>query len=378
MKKIFINGGKSEVTLISNCFLDEYMAGANGEFVKVYLYILRCMNTPDCSFSISLIADKLEHTEKDVIRALNYWAGLGIIGITYINDEIDSIMLYDLSTKNDNNLKDSNKTLSEAPKKNMSEELEDIKILKSKSQPVKEAEFIIEESEKIQSKYPKKELSNEELKGLLGNEDVKMILYIAQTYLGKTLNSSETNTILYFYNDLKFSTELIEYLIEYCVSNNHRAFRYIEKVAIDWAEEGIDSVSKAKEYTSSFSGNYYPVLKAFGLSGRNPAEVEKAFIVKWTDEYGFDTDIIVDACNRTINAIQKPSFQYADSILQRWYKKGVKSVDDLKSIDDEHEKNKTQKTGKEQTIAAPKTNFNNFQQRTYDYDEMERMLLSRK
>ena len=40
-------------TIISNRFIDEYMINANGEFVKIYLYLLRCMNSPDCSFSIS-------------------------------------------------------------------------------------------------------------------------------------------------------------------------------------------------------------------------------------------------------------------------------------------------------------------------------------
>ena len=49
------------------------MADADGEYVKIYLYLLRCMNTPEESFSISGMADKFEHTEKDIKRALAYW-----------------------------------------------------------------------------------------------------------------------------------------------------------------------------------------------------------------------------------------------------------------------------------------------------------------
>ena len=30
------------VTLIDNSFIDHYMADANGEFVKIYLYLVRC------------------------------------------------------------------------------------------------------------------------------------------------------------------------------------------------------------------------------------------------------------------------------------------------------------------------------------------------
>ena len=57
-------------TLVSDLFLDEYMPSANGEYVKVYLYLLRCLKSDVQDLSISLIADKFEHTENDVRRAL--------------------------------------------------------------------------------------------------------------------------------------------------------------------------------------------------------------------------------------------------------------------------------------------------------------------
>ena len=63
---------KSTVTCVSNTFIDEYMADANGEFVKIYLYLLRCINAAE-NFSISKMADKFDHTEKDIKRALKYW-----------------------------------------------------------------------------------------------------------------------------------------------------------------------------------------------------------------------------------------------------------------------------------------------------------------
>ena len=60
-------------TYVPNTFIDKYMTHADGEFVKIYLYLLRCMNSPDTPFSISGTADKFDHTEKDVRRALKYW-----------------------------------------------------------------------------------------------------------------------------------------------------------------------------------------------------------------------------------------------------------------------------------------------------------------
>ena len=47
---------QTSATSVSNIFIDEYMSDANGEFVKIYLYLLRLMNAPQASFSISSIA----------------------------------------------------------------------------------------------------------------------------------------------------------------------------------------------------------------------------------------------------------------------------------------------------------------------------------
>ena len=74
-------------TSVSNTFIDEYMSDANGEFVKIYLYLLRLMNAPQASFSISSIADKFEHTEKDVKRALAYWERMHLLQLEYDNDK---------------------------------------------------------------------------------------------------------------------------------------------------------------------------------------------------------------------------------------------------------------------------------------------------
>lgn len=365
MNNIILQTSEPDVTVISNQFLDNYMVNANGEFVKVYLYLLRCLSKPNLNLTTTTIADALEHTEKDIIRALKYWDGQGVLTVTFKNNkEVSSIKINQLF---------SNGTITDT--------ISTRETAVSISPTLEAVQEIISSSEKSEAlkNDSKHELPKNELEKLLNNEDIKFLLYIAQTYIGKPLNSTDTNTILYFYNELNFSTELIEYLIEYCVSNSHRSMRYIEKVALDWAKENITTVDEAKEYASSYSYNFYPVLKAFGLSNRNPAAVEKAFIVKWTDEYGFNMDLIVDACNRTINTIQKPSFQYADSILQRWLKKGVKSINDLKSIDDEHDKIKDSKAARPQAGNTPaKTTFNNFPQRTYDYDAVERMLLQKK
>ena len=371
MEKIVLEKSPlADVTLISNLFLDKYMLKANGEYVKVYLYILRCSTIPGADLSVDSIADALELTGADVTRALRYWEQAGILGLELSKNSIISrIVIKDL--RNDLPI-----TFKLVPEINAAST-----IASSTASPFKvDKQPVINNSityEDTTLDVPKqRQFTTSELATLTSNEDIKELLYISQTYLGKTFSSTETNTILYFYDGLGFPVDLIEYLIEYCVSNGHKAMKYIEKVALNWAKENITTVDMAKAKMASVKGNSYPIMKAFGLSGRNLAQTEQEFVIKWTDEYGFSLDMILDACNRTINTIHQPSFQYADSILQRWLKNGVKTLADIKTLDAIHE------TKAKETVTskpAAKNSFNNFStQRDYDYAALERDLLRRR
>ena len=334
----------ADVTLISNLFLDTYMPRANGEYVKVYLYILRCSTSVDHELSTGSIADALENTEADVIRALKYWEQFGVLGLEYDNSgkQIMRIVIKDLR-------QDLPLTFKIVPENSVNQ----------KNSPVQIVDKTLDYAPTgIADDVPtKREFSTTELSKFIEDEDIKQLLYISQTYLEKTFSPAETNTILYFYDGLGFSIELIEYLIEYCVSNGHKTMRYIEKVAVEWANENIETVDDAKASVSTYSNTCYPVLKAFGLQGRHPAPTEKDFIVKWTNDYGFTMDMILDACNRTINTIHQPSFQYADSILQRWLKHGVKTATDIKTLDTIHETKSKETQATKQTA---KNSFNSF------------------
>ncbi len=362
-KLILEKNTSSSTTIISNYFLDKFMPRANGEYVKVYMYLLRCAASADADLSVSTMADTFDHTEKDILRALRYWEQLGLISLSFDdNKQLSGIRLEDINA------------LANRPAVSFDTNFETPKV---PSFTVISKEATTNDFTKSESIEPvaKVDFTEEELNKLISNEEVSDLLYIAQTYLGKTFSSTETNSILYIYDSLGFSVELIEFLIEFCLSNNHKSIRYIEKVAIDWSKHGITSVEAAKNYTALYSKNCYPVFKAFGLTNRNPAEVEKSFIIKWTNEFGFPMDIIVDACNRTIQAIHQPSFEYADSILSKWKKKGITTLNDIKVLDDEHQKAKSEKASKVVKSEKPTNNFNNFKQRDYDYDDLERKLL---
>ncbi|MDY2606561.1 MAG: DnaD domain protein [Lachnospiraceae bacterium] len=386
-------------TIVSNYFLDEYMPNANGEFVKIYLYLLRALSSPDMDISICHIADIFNHTEKDVVRALRYWEQIGLLDLKFdSNKMLTNIkmkpLITDYTTTDGSNIEISTfaapksqpvaRIHNEMPDSHMCNNIATDNMntdnMSPNGIPSDKASATLKSFNMAQPDFTKKVYTANEISSFNEKSEVVEFMYIAQKLLGKTLSASDVNTLLFFYDVLGFDSDLIVYLLEYAISNNHRQMRYIEKTAISWANEGIDTVDKAKASTELYSSRCYPVLKAFGISGRNPGAGEKALIVKWTDSYGFPMDIVLDACNRTMNAIHQPSFEYADSILTKWKEKGIRTLSDVKVLDGEHQKNKAaykkNQTDNNETSAKPKNSFNNFNQRTYNYESLEKELLN--
>ena len=384
-------------TIVSNIFIDKYMASANGEFVKIYLYLLRCVTDQQTTISVSALADFFNQTEADVCRALRYWDKQNVIQLSFdpSGKEITDITFRDIS-----DLADSDNQLSPSEEQTSftdslfspSESHTDIDTsrlsksvsLSGRSNTVDFAAAANKRFTPIHvdagTAYTPRQITALEN----SSEDFSMMLYCIRTVLGGKLSTTDISTLAYFYDTLHFSADLIEYLIEYCATNGHTSFRYIEKVALNWAENGITTVKEAKAYSMNYNEATYSVLEAFGITNRAPGKIELDYINKWSDEYHLSTDIILEACNRTIKTTHQPSFEYADSILTRWKKADVKTPDDIKALDAEFEQSQQEKRSLKDSKTSQKNNssvatnrFNNFQQHNYDMDSLEKALLSK-
>nr|WP_308658296.1 DnaD domain protein [uncultured Agathobacter sp.] len=396
-------------TTVSDIFIDQYMPKANGEFVKVYLYLLRATGSGAGIATISEIADHFSNTEADIIRALNYWASEGILQVqTGADGQIIGINLCSLSVSGmqaaqsniqsavaDNAAQNSlqNSVVNNAAQNNLQNS-----VVNNAVQNISTANIRMQDSvvEKLKSQTPdkaassQKEYTLDEIKEFRKNPDISELFFIIETYLKHTLSSSDTNMVLYWLDELHFSTDLVEYLVEYCITKGHSSLRYMNKVALGWADAGIKTVDQAKDDAAAHSQIYYSVMKALGITGRNLVDSEVSLINKWVGEYGFDIELVKAACSKTISAIQKPSFEYTDSILANWRKKDVHTLKDVEVLDANFAKaNKASATGSSQgTNAAngsskPKSNnsssknkFNNFNQRNNDYDKLEKLFLN--
>lgn len=364
-------------------FIDEYMPEANGEFVKIYLYLLRSLSSSSSDCSISKIADKFDHTEKDVVRALKYWERQKLLAIEYNPDKsIAGIHVTDIYHLDDDF--SSNKPAAAQESGNSSNAVEAATVVTESpaSDSSADSSSVVAGYASNITPIPapaptKKEYTLDDIKNFRKDPDVSELFFIIETYLKHTLSSSDINIILYWYEELHFPTDLIEYLVEYCISKGHSSTRYMNKVAISWSESGITTVEQAKENASIHSQVYYAVMKALGISGRNLVDTEMNYIKKWSKEFGFDTQLISLACQRTISAIHQPSFEYVDSIMTSWHNNQVHTTEDVDKLDAAY--NKTKKVTVNTTdkpIGTKRNKFNNFNQREYDYDQLEKVLLT--
>ncbi|MBS5282968.1 MAG: DnaD domain protein [Clostridiales bacterium] len=349
-----------QATLVSNQFIDSYMAQANGEYVKVYLYVLRNQGR---QVSVEEIADALNHTESDVSRALSYWKKAGVL-----TEETEAV-------REPEKEPEAGRTRPEE-KGSQSLKQQPSGAAQALSVPAPAAE---EEPGRTVPVY-----SVEQVNRLSGNEEFSQLLYIAQKYMNKVFTPRDCQVFAYLYEALGMSSELLEYLVEYCAQNNHTSMRYLETVAISWHDKGIKTAQEAKDYCSSYTRDSFAVMKAFGLSSRKPAAPEQALMDKWFKDYGFTREVVLEACSRTITAIHSPSFQYADRILTDWKKAGVKRREDITELDarrfavtEEDAKGKErrfQKYGAASQGQAKKpasnNQFHNFKQRDTDYDAL--------
>lgn len=359
----------SGCTIISNRFIDEYMLEANDAQLKVYLYLSRMMNS-NMSTSISDIADKFNHTEKDVERALRYWERAGLLVLSYdASKNIENVRLAKIGMEN-------SAMLESAPAVAKSV----VPVQQYIPAPVVAAASHVTE---VKTSIPapkvadKPSYSLDDMKAFRQDEEAQQILFISEQYVGKPLTPGDIKTLIYLHKELHFTMDLIDYLVQYCVERGHRDFRYIEKVGVSWAEADITTAAEAANFAEQYSSSTYTICKSLGRLS-DPTTKEIDLISRWTGEYSFSQEVILEACTRAVNATEKHRFEYADGILANWKKQNVQSVADVTKLDEAFSQNKaamrssTAKTGGQ----SGNNKFNTFQQNSYDFSQLEREILS--
>lgn len=277
-------------------FIEHIMPTSNASYVMVYLYIL-FLATSGKSLETEDIAKRLGLIESDVVNAIKFWNDKGIFSGTGDNIIIKKSVDEEI--------------IPEATKKNIEEVSQQIE----------------------------------------GNPTLSDLCAVAQEILGKTLNSTDLETLYWFYDQLGFSPEVITMLLEYCASMNKRSMKYIEKVAITWHENNITTMEEAQEYITGYAKNdeFVASLKRlFGINERSLTKTENLYLKTWRDELGMSADMVGLAYEYCIIATNKLSFPYINTILKRWAQKGIKTIPEAE-LDHDQYKQTADKGGDEMT-----------------------------
>lgn len=385
MKTITISTENSETySSISNFFIDYYMTEANGEFVKVYLYLVRLLSN-NSEITVAEIADHFNLTENDICRAIKYWIKRDVLKLNYDGKgHLCGIVLLPLHPPK-SELKIESDAVSilqtavtETPASfTPTPDTGNLRVVPSISK-TENTSVIEEQSASTELAAPTKpKFSQEAMDTLANDEDWSDIVYQVETLFGKQISARDAQTLMYIYDTLEFDIDLFEYLIEYCTTMNKKNCRYMEAVAIAWYKDGIKTRQQAKEQCTATNGIARIVFKALGIRRPYPTNIEMAYITTWSKDFGFSPEIIAKACERAIAA--KPSsanFAYINGILENWNKNNVKTISDIDRLDQAFAAKNVRTTARQQTSNS-NGGFNTFKQTKMDeqLDEMEQLLL---
>ncbi len=365
---------RNNTTPVNNRFIDEFMGSANDVQLKVYLYLLRMLGANQAT-SVSDLADKFNHTEREIIRALKYWEKQKLLTLDYDAGGIPvGIHFRDLDTEYVAERKIESSTSQSLamfmePSENVSPE------------PVYEKPAY-EKPAYEKPVYEKPVYSAGDVREFKNREETAQIMFIAESYIGRPLTPAEMKSLLFLTDVLQFSVDLIDYLIAYCVERDKKDFKYIERVALNWAENNVTTPAQAKRFSKKYDKNVYAIMNALGKTNA-PTNKEAEYITRWTGEYGFDLDIILEACDRTVMATDRHRLEYAESILNSWHQENVQKKADIRKIDELYQQKKTsgksassKQAGSENRNSSGNNKFNQFPQNSYDFEALEKQLLS--
>lgn len=330
-------------TPIENIFINDYMPMANGTYVKVYLLGYKYAHDKDEKIEVNnqTIAKHLEVPLEDVLRAWDFWEKKGIIEKSSLGEEdiynykVKFLNLKQLYIKNNLNLFEREK--SEAAKKAM-----------AKSKRLIDANQIPQV-----------------------NNMFNQIDYILRRQTGH----HEKQRILDWIEDFNMNPDVIEKAVSFSVEKrgqNH--LNYIEGIIRNWYSAGITNMNALMEHFKTQDEKYYryqKIMKTLGLDKRAAAitQDEMDTIDNWFEGYEFTMEMVLKACENTIN-ISNPNIGYIEGILKSWHKKDIKEIEDIEKKDKRPEGQKTEykkKTDYQKKQQPLKTRFHNFEQRTDKY-----------
>ncbi len=262
-------------TGVENIFINEYMAGAPGDFVKVYLFALMYAEL-GVDLTNEDIARNLSMEHEDVLKAWNHWEKMG--AIRKVRRDPDDKFSYDV-------------------------------------------EFKVLREQLYGEKEPRRQaVSDQNVQSYMADKDIQNMFSEIEKIAGRVISGTEMMEILSWINDYNATPEIIVYGYEYCIRRKKKNIKYIGAVVNNWAAEGMRDVETVEKYLSGLEKKqhlYSRVFQALGFS-RHATEEERRIMDSWFDSMGFSLEKVLSACSKT-SGISNPNINYVNKVLINWY-----------------------------------------------------------
>lgn len=254
---------------------DKYLKLAKGEHIKVLIYIMRNVaNLPD----VDKISNETDVSVYDVKEALLFWADAGIL----------------------------------MPKQTQKQDEKETKTVKKVLKPQRED-------------VAKRGLEDSKIRYMLNETQLKF---------GRNLKTNETSTLVWLYDDQGLDVSLILLIVQYSVTHGKPNIRFIETVATDWLDKGIDNLADADDELRKLALSeqaWATVQSAFGIERRKPSKKETELAVKWIDEWKISKELLAAAYEVCVDNRSKFDMRYVAKIIENWHEKGFETVKDLEN-----------------------------------------------
>ena len=181
------------------------------------------------------------------------------------------------------------------------------------------------------------------------NSLVAMMFKESEMLFKRPLRPIERRTILYIYEFYKLPVDVILMAIDFCLRHK-KSLKQIISICEEMSDNDITSHEKAENHIKTLTEKFNienQIKNCFGIYNRKLSTNEKKYINKWTTNYEFKINMIKIAFNICVDRTGKLSFQYIEKILQNWRKIGIRTPQEVETLN--MERNNTKKINKKIT-----------------------------
>lgn len=228
---------------------------------------------------------------------------------------------------------------------------------------------------KAPARTAKPSYSMDEIDAVCGKHtEISEMLDSAEHILNTPLTPSLTELLFSFVDWLGLPPEVIIMLLTYAEGQGKTGKRYLETVAINWADMGIDNYERAEAHVRELEAAHSrerEIRSLLGIYDRALSQTERKYIKSWETS---PMELISLAYDKTVTRTGKLSYAYMDRLLQNWAEEGITTPDGVKQRDEEF-KRTHMIDGDKQKASAKKSKFNNYDStEDTDYAKIQQQL----